>query len=407
MQLDAVPILLDPSFRKSDETFPTVILLIDDQPIIAEAIRRLLADESDMAFHYCQDAQKALHVAAEVKPTVILQDLIMPEVDGLMLVRQFRANPTMRDIPLVVLSSREDPKVKAEAFSLGANDYMVKIPKKEEFIARVRYHSKNYVRLLERNIAYKKLEQSQRALTSELSEAAEYVKSLLPKPLSETIQTNWQFIPSTQLGGDAFGYNWLDPDHFAFYLLDVCGHGVGAALLSISVVNVLRSQTLPNTDFHDPSHVLKSLNEAFPMEKNNQMFFTIWYGVFNKKNREIVFASGGHPPAILITGDSPANAKTKLLTTDGMIVGGMEDANFPKDSCKVGPYNKVFVFSDGVFEINRPDGSIMHYNDFVQILESSLGLVAEQDIDRIVQKVRVFNGPGPFADDFSILEITF
>ena len=93
-------------------------------------------------------------------------------------------------------------------------------------------------------------------------------------------RTQWLLVPSTELGGDSFGYHEIDEDHIAFYLLDVCGHGVGAALLSVTAINVLRSAALPRTDFRDPGAVLSSLNEAFPMERQNNMYFTIWYGVY-------------------------------------------------------------------------------------------------------------------------------
>ncbi|MCP6769057.1 hypothetical protein NL529_29850, partial [Klebsiella pneumoniae] len=87
-------------------------------------------------------------------------------------------------------------------------DYMVKLPDKIELIARIRYHSEGYIRLLERNEAYAKLEENQRILNAELKEAAAYVISLLPSPLDdEGLQAHWKFIPSTQLGGDAFGYH--------------------------------------------------------------------------------------------------------------------------------------------------------------------------------------------------------
>jgi adenylate cyclase len=134
------------------------VLLVDDQAIIGEAVRRLLATEEDIIFRYCSDPTTALHVANEFAPTVILQDLVMPDIDGLMLVRFFRANTPTRNIPLIVLSTKEEARVKAEAFALGANDYLVKLPDKLELIARIRYHSKGYISLLERNDAYKALE---------------------------------------------------------------------------------------------------------------------------------------------------------------------------------------------------------------------------------------------------------
>src|SRR5512141_2233448 len=99
---------------------PINVLLIDDQPMIGEAIRRMLGTEPDIIFNYCRDPTQAIKRAIEVKPTVILQDLVMPDIEGLTLVRFLRAKdaPT-HEIPLIVLSSKEDPQIKAKAFNLG------------------------------------------------------------------------------------------------------------------------------------------------------------------------------------------------------------------------------------------------------------------------------------------------
>ncbi len=126
------------------------VLLIDDQPMIGEAVRRMLAGEPDIVFHYCRDAAKALDEAHRLEPTVILQDLVMPDIDGLTLVKTIRANEPTRETPMIVLSTKEEPTVKAEAFALGANDYIVKLPDRIELLARIRYHSKGYINLLQR-----------------------------------------------------------------------------------------------------------------------------------------------------------------------------------------------------------------------------------------------------------------
>ena len=119
-------------------------------------------------------------------------------------------------------------------------------------------------------------------LNNELSDAAGYVKTVLPQKISSgVLLTDWRFIPSVSLGGDSFGYHWIDEDHFALYLIDVSGHGWAASLLSVSVINVLRSHALPKTDFHKPEQVLFALNNTFPAERHNDMFFTIWYGVYS------------------------------------------------------------------------------------------------------------------------------
>src|SRR5207249_2695454 len=103
-------------------------------------------------------------------------------------------------------------------------------------------------------------------LAAELAEAAVYVKSLLPAPLDDRLKAQWRFQPSAELGGDAFGYHWLGQDQLAIYLLDVSGHGVGAALLSVSVLNGIRAESLAGADFRDPSSVLRQLNRVFQMD---------------------------------------------------------------------------------------------------------------------------------------------
>ncbi len=404
MTISVSHLLADPWF--SIQSFPVTVLLVDDQPIIAETVKYMLSEESDITFHYCSDSDKALQTAIDIKPTVILQDLVMPKHEGLELVRFYRANPATAEIPIVVLSTKEEPLIKADAFATGANDYIVKLPDKIELIARVRYHSSSYIRLLERNEAFRRLEESQRVLLAELGEAAAYVRSLLPAPLDGAIKTSWRFIPSTQLGGDIFGYHWLDEDHFAIYLLDVCGHGVGAALLSVSVVNLLRSQTLPHADFHDPQSVLTELNEAFQMEKHNNMFFTIWYGVFNKQTREILYSSGGHPPAVLLTGESAETAQHKELTTPGVVIGALPEGNFQNGSSLVGRYNRLYVFSDGVYELAKVTGGMLDLHDFIRLVVATSDK-KERQLDHLVHLMQDLQGRAVFVDDFSLLQVIF
>ena len=380
------------------------VLLVDDQPIIGEAVRRMLAGEEGIAFHYCKDAPAALAKAAEVHPTVILQDLVMPEIDGLTLVRTFRADERFHDVPIIVLSTKEEPAVKAEAFAVGANDYIVKLPDRLELIARVRYHSRGYVALVERNEAFTALEASRQVLANDLATAADYVRSLLPPPQERGgVRADWRFIPSAALGGDAFGYHDLDAEHFAVYLLDVCGHGVGAALLSVSALNAIRSEALPHTDFHDPGAVLAALNKAFPMERQNDMFFTVWYGVFDRGTRTLRWAGGGHPPALLVSAVSQAPQR---LDSDGPLIGAVEGLEFGSSEAQIPPGGRVFVYSDGAFEISRPDGSMWPFDEFVTTLTSPTE-GAESPIDALVTRVRSVSQRDDFHDDFSMVELVF
>jgi two-component system chemotaxis family response regulator WspR len=148
---------------KTDEN-AAMVLLVDDQAMIGEAVRRGLSNQENIDFHFCSDPQQAIAQAVRIKPTVILQDLVMPGLDGLSLVREYRNHPATKDIPIIVLSTKEDPLIKSAAFSAGANDYLVKLPDTIELVARIRYHSRSYMTLLQRDAAYRALRVSQQQL---------------------------------------------------------------------------------------------------------------------------------------------------------------------------------------------------------------------------------------------------
>ena len=149
-----------------------LVLLVDDQPIVAEALRRIMVDERDMRLVTCHDATQALPMAREIRPTVILQDLVMPDVDGLTLVRYFRAHPDTARIPIIVMSSKEEPLDKSRAFEVGASDYLVKIPSKIELLARVRAQYRMFLTQQERDEAYSALEAVKRQLELKNEELA-------------------------------------------------------------------------------------------------------------------------------------------------------------------------------------------------------------------------------------------
>ena len=154
------------------------MLLVDDQPMVGEAIRRMLLDQPDIDFQYCSNGSLAVETAERVKPTVILQDLVMPDVDGLTLVSRYRASSVIKDTPVIVLSSKEDPAIKRDAFQGGANDYLVKLPDKIELVARIRLHSKAYLTQIQRDEAYRSLTESQRQLVVSNSQLEERIQEL-------------------------------------------------------------------------------------------------------------------------------------------------------------------------------------------------------------------------------------
>lgn len=240
---------------------------------------------------------------------------------------------------------------------------------------------------------------NQERLSTEVAEAASYVRSLLPSPWDEPdVSTAWAFQPSTQLGGDAFGHHRVDENLTAFYLLDACGHGVGAALLSVSALNLLRSQSLVDTEFDNPADVLHELNRRFPMEAHGGQYFTAWYGVFDRRDRSLTFASAEHPPAYVLA----ENAHPVGLRTRGTPIGCLPNARYENSRTTLPPGAHLLLISDGVFELRKSDGSPFTLNDFERELSRHRWIDPEQ----ILAWARIQNGSDALEDDFSVLRAT-
>jgi len=225
------------------------VLLVDDQPLVGEAVRRALLHDPKVEFHYCANPTEAIRVAKEIQPTVILQDLVMPNVDGLDLVRQYRADQATRDTPIIVLSSKGEPTVKSDAFQAGANDYLVKLPDQIELIARIRYHSMAYVNQLQRDEAYRALRQSRQQLmeTNRELERLTNVDGLTGlsnrRYFNEYMEAEWKRAARSK---KPLSILMIDVDHFKQYN-DTYGHIAGDDVLR-KVAHALKQSCRRSTD---------------------------------------------------------------------------------------------------------------------------------------------------------------
>ncbi len=240
------------------------------------------------------------------------------------------------------------------------------------------------------------------AMDRELQDAADYVGSILPPPLTTgAVQAEWFYLPCARLGGDAFGYQWLDQRHFAAFVLDVAGHGTAAALHSVSVSNVLRQRLLPDVEFRDPAAVVRSLNRMFPMELHNALFFTIWYGVYDVEQRMMTFATGGHHPAYLLP---PAPLQPVALATRNPSIGIVPDREMAAARVSVPPGSALHLFSDGVFEIVDRAGRQWELEQVLALLPDAS---APGGPRRLYDTVRAAARVGPLEDDFSVVVLRF
>jgi sigma-B regulation protein RsbU (phosphoserine phosphatase) len=376
------------------------ILVVDDDDSSRDMLARRLR-RCGYTVSAVPSGLRALALARSQKFDLVMLDMIMPGLDGFQVLAKFKSDAKLRETPIIMLSALDEENGIARCIEMGAEDYLAK-PFNPVFLRARIGACLEKKRLHDRERAiHEALLRSQKHLAAELAEAAVYVRSLLPEPLEGEVGVQWRFQPSAELGGDIFGYHWINADRMAIYLLDVSGHGVGAALLSVSVFNVLRTQSLQGTDFCDPAAVLKQLNQVFPMERHNNLLFTIWYGVFDRDSRRLTYSSGGHPPAVL-TGTAPD--LTQQLSTGGRVLGCEPATEFRSESCEVKRGSRLYVFSDGAYEILGPDGRTAQLSDFLSLLEAPVP-AGRSRLDALLDWARTVRGSGALDDDLSLMEL--
>ncbi|NJR18112.1 MAG: SpoIIE family protein phosphatase [Calothrix sp. CSU_2_0] len=374
------------------------ILVIDDDPAVLILLKRMLVRQGYKVVA-ASNGEDGIAQAYATQPALIICDWMMPGLSGIDVCQLIKAEPNLSTTFFILLTSLDSVADRVKGLDAGADDFITKPIEQNELQARVRAG-------LRLHQLSQDLQTQKQMLEDELTEAAEYVCSLLPPPVSQPLNIKYKFIPSRQLGGDCFDYYWLDPDYLALYLLDAAGHGLKATLPSISVLNLLRSRALQNLNYYQPSEVLRALNETFQMNYQNDKYFTIWYGVYNRVKRQLIYSSAGHPPGILISGKSNTSTEFKLLRTSGMPVGMFPDAKYIDGFCTIEEQSSLYLFSDGAYEITLNNGKLWGLEEFIRKLVSSHHSF-DAELNDIIKYLAALNVKDAFDDDLSILRIDF
>ncbi len=377
------------------------LLIIDDDLVIRKVLQKALSSQN-YEIIIAKNGEEGIVAAQHHHPALIICDWMMPGIDGLEVCRQVKANQHLSATFFILLTSKGEVKDRIKGLDNGADDFLSKPIDVEELTARVRaglrLHQLNQ-NLKEQN----KIIENQKALIeAELNEAANYVRSLLPSPMEHPVKVETAFVPSSQLGGDAFDYFWLDEDHLAMYLLDTSGHGIGSALLSVSVLNWLRSQRGKDLDLAQPAAVLNQLNATFQMADHNDKYFTIWYGIYCRSSQTLTYANGGHPPGVLITPEHSHN-----LSSTGLPVGFFPDSLYQQKSLFIQSNSILYILSDGVFEFDSMNNTLWGMSGFIDLVVHNYQKQEISSLDQLLCKINRLNMLDTFADDVSMLAIYF
>jgi len=374
------------------------ILVIDDDLVMQMILKNTLQGQGYNVI-VAKNGNEGISLAKKHIPALVICDWMMPDVDGLEVCRQLKLEQNLSSTIFILLTSKGAVEDKVQALDSGADDFLSKPIDKTELIASVRAG----LRIYQLN---QDLQQQKRLLEAELTEASEYIRSLLPVTLKGAVNILAEFIPSSQLGGDCYDFYWLDDDHLAIYLIDTSGHGVGSALLSISILNLLRSQSFGKEKFYEPSKIMTELNNTFQMSQHNGRYFTMWYGVFQRSQRKLTYANAGHPQGLLIASDLK-NPQVQELPSLDMPVGFFPDIEYSSMEISVPPDSRLYIFSDGIFEVSQENGKIWGVVNFFAFLKQKFTKDEEVNANLVIQEIRTETPTAKFNDDVSFLKIDF
>lgn len=400
---ESLTIHSDDSIQGQMARIPARVLVIDDNIVYHRLIRRHLEALGHKVT--CLDNAASALEFLETNPVdIIILDVLIPGVPGSNILKTIKQNQKLSDIPVIMMSALAESASIAQCIRLGAEDYLMKDFDPVILKARLDTCMEKKILQQQQKMYMNALLESQRALATELSDAADYVVSLLPPPLDHKIQAGLSLIPSAQLGGDFCNYHWLDAENLCMYLLDVCGHGVKASLLAVSISNLIVNKGIPEVNFRSPGEVLNSINVVFQRSSTHPFLFCLWYGVYNTTTRQLTYASGGSPPACIIAKQNPAQVQE--LGCGDLVLGAAEEYEYLESTATCEPGDRLFVYSDGLYEISRPDGTLLGLSEFQNLLPL-LNEEPTKNIDNLIHSVLSLTKNSQFQDDISIIALEF
>ncbi len=348
--------------NKTDKEYR--ILVVDDSKpiriVMCQALRKLGYQVTEAA-----DGEEAYGAILREKIQLIISDWIMPKMDGPALCRKLREENLGYYIYFILVSVRDSNAELVEGMDAGADDFMSKPIDVNEL--RARLHAGERVLRLEASLdeRNRRLSEAYDQIKEDLNAAARIQRSFLPDGSLklETVEFEWCFVPSLFVSGDELNFFRLDEDHVGFYNLDVAGHGVQAAMMSVTLSRMfslggaggLLKEAFgdtPHYRINSPSKVASELNRQFQLTPENSMFFTMVYGVLNVQTGHVRLTQAGHTNPILVSKDG----ETRILTNGFPPIGIIVDPQYENAEFSLLPGDRLFVYTDGVTECEDDEG---------------------------------------------------
>lgn len=394
------------------------ILVAEDERATRARIAACLRDSGHEVIEAADGKEAWKAIQAQDIPMVI-SDWLMPKMDGETLIRKIRARRRGAYVFVILLTSRSEKEDVVAGMDSGADDFMTKPFDTEELQARVRAGIR--VVRLEQALAEKnrRLREANQALSAthqrmkdELLAAARIQHSFLPTSLPELANASfaWIYEPSDELAGDTLNILPFDEHQFGIYVVDVAGHGVSAALLSVHLSRLLTDRAEPDallcqsngrrTTLTSPAHVAAQLNANFQMDPSSHQFFTLLYGILDLKTRSFRYTSAGHPGPLVVS-----SGKATVHSAMPPAIGFLPSATFQEQTLSLNPGDRIFIYSDGIFEIDNEKGAEWGESGLAETAEAAAHLPLAENLEALLKAAKNWQNHSAMRDDVSLIGI--
>ncbi|HEX2475170.1 MAG TPA: SpoIIE family protein phosphatase [Lacipirellulaceae bacterium] len=404
---------MNPEQLKNGAAQPAGILIVDDTPANLQVLAGMLK-ERGYKVRPVPSGKLALLAAGRDPPDLILLDINMPEMNGYEVCEHLKADERLKGIPVIFISALTEQLDKVKAFAIGGVDYITKPFQMEELHARVETHLKLRRLQIELEETNAQLAKANGRMSRDLKAAAKIQETFLPRNVPRIPGTDfaWTYHPCDELGGDGLNVIPLGDGKVGFYILDVSGHGVASALLSVTLSRLLSPPSEPSSilirngddsdrfDIIPPAEVAATLNRLFPFDSATKQFATMIYGILNAASGEFRYVSAGHPGPVHL----PCGADPVMLECQGFPIGMTDDA-YEECSVRLGTGDRLYLYTDGIPEAMDPAG--MQFGDarLLEAISKARSEPLQQGIDSLLAKIARWHGSERPHDDISIVAV--
>ena len=360
------------------------------------------------------DGVEAWEALQKEQFSFVVSDWMMPRMSGVELCRRIRTAHFPSYIYVILLTSLGRSNEIVEGLEAGADDFVHKPFNENELRARLQAGER--VVALERGLleSHAQLKQAYATLQEDLVAASQMQRELLPLPNVTIPGLNcaWFFCPHTFVAGDAFNVHRLDEQHVGFYTIDVAGHGVAAAMQSVTLSRLL--SPLPGQDsflkltipepphyiLHSPEVVVRNLNSRFQSDTDTMRYFTMVYGILDLASNRVRLTQAGHP--------SPLHQRGRTVTpigSGGYPVGILPEVEYEYHEFDLFRGDRLVLYSDGVTECSNPQDTEFSVERLAASLRDKSTAPLQRTISEIESDLRQWRGGGTFEDDVTLFAI--